>query len=81
MKDNKHIKSFNEHQENLNISDVRSSNHRMIGKNTDFEVIFNTQQQRYDVYYKGKHLISKEKFVDVKSYLDWLLLLTTLRYI
>ncbi len=25
MKDNKHIKSFNEHQENLNISDVRSS--------------------------------------------------------
>lgn len=25
MKDIKHIKSFNEHQENLNISDVRSS--------------------------------------------------------
>jgi hypothetical protein len=25
MKDNKHIQSFNEHQENLNISDVRSS--------------------------------------------------------
>lgn len=25
MKDNKHIKSFNEHQENLNISDVSSS--------------------------------------------------------
>jgi hypothetical protein len=24
MKDNKHIQSFNEHQENLNISDVRS---------------------------------------------------------
>lgn len=25
MKDNKHIRSFNEHQENLNISDVISS--------------------------------------------------------
>jgi hypothetical protein len=25
MRDNKHIQSFNEHQENLNISDVRSS--------------------------------------------------------
>jgi len=25
MKDNKHIQSFNEHQENLNISDVRRS--------------------------------------------------------
>ena len=25
MKDNKHIKSFNEHQENLNISDVMNS--------------------------------------------------------
>ena len=25
MKDKRHIKSFNEHQENLNISDVRSS--------------------------------------------------------
>jgi hypothetical protein len=27
MKDNKHIKSFNEHQENLNISDVSDSNY------------------------------------------------------
>jgi hypothetical protein len=26
MKDNKHIQSFNEHQENLNISDVSESN-------------------------------------------------------
>ena len=26
MKDNKHIQSFNEHQENLNISDVSDSN-------------------------------------------------------
>jgi hypothetical protein len=31
MKDNKHIKSFNEHQENLNISDVsvRLKTHRV----------------------------------------------------
>jgi|LakMenEpi03Aug12_release.lakeMendotaPanAssembly.Ray.scaffolds.fasta_scaffold2984323_1 hypothetical protein len=70
MKHLKTQKELNEASENLNISDVRSSNHKMIGKNTDFEVIFNTQQQRYYVYYKGKHLISKEKFVDVKSYLD-----------
>jgi hypothetical protein len=31
MKDNKkHIQSFNEHQENLNISDVRNSNSNKI---------------------------------------------------
>ena len=29
MKDNKHIKSFNEHQENLNISDVSDSKERL----------------------------------------------------
>ena len=34
MKDNKHIQSFNEHQENLNISDVRSS------KNSTWDDIF-----------------------------------------
>jgi hypothetical protein len=28
MKDNKYIQSFNEHQENLNISDVRCSSDR-----------------------------------------------------
>ena len=30
MKDNKHIQSFNEHQENLNISDVSDSRWNMI---------------------------------------------------
>ncbi len=30
MKDLKHIQSFNQHQENLNISDVRSSNSNKI---------------------------------------------------
>ena len=37
MKDNKHIQSFNEHQENLNISDVRSSKINE-SKNTDIKV-------------------------------------------
>ena len=32
MKDNKHIKSFNEHRENLNISDVSDSKIRKIIK-------------------------------------------------
>lgn len=31
MKDNKHIKSFNEHQENLNMSDV-SDSYSVIGR-------------------------------------------------
>lgn len=42
----------------------------IIGKNTDFVAIFNTQNQKYDVYYKGKLLITKDKFDDIKSYLD-----------
>lgn len=33
MKDNKHIKSFNEHQENLNISDVSDSYEKSIINN------------------------------------------------
>ena len=48
MKDNKHIQSFNEHQENLNISDVSDSklqkvyvmsdeNHNVVGVVSDFE--------------------------------------------
>jgi len=37
MKDKRHIQSFNEHQENLNISDVRSSNsgYTLIKKGTN----------------------------------------------
>jgi len=41
MKDNKHIQSFNEHQENLNISDVRSSKKFEVEiKGNDGKVIF-----------------------------------------
>lgn len=48
MKDNKYIKKFNEHQENLNISDVRN-----INKNdwndimTQLEVIENLEKDEY----------------------------------
>ena len=35
MKGNKHIKSFNEHQENLNISDVSDSKFELIGLDMD----------------------------------------------
>lgn len=54
----------------MNIIKKTSYGHMMVGNNTDFEVNFNTQKQQYDVYYKGKFLISKDRFVDVKSYLD-----------
>ena len=40
MKDNKHIKSFNEHGENLNISDVRSSKKFEVNIKSGKEVIF-----------------------------------------
>ena len=35
MKDNKHIQKFNEHQENLNISDVSDSKFELIGTDMD----------------------------------------------
>ena len=39
MKDKKHIQSFNEHQENLNISDVRSSNYSMVTKEGLYKIM------------------------------------------
>lgn len=45
MKDNKHIQSFNEHQENLNISDVRSSQSKIIPME-NFENIIDTSTNR-----------------------------------
>lgn len=42
----------------------------MVGKNTDFVVVFDAHTQKYNVYYKGNLLISKYRFVDVKSYLN-----------
>lgn len=41
-----------------------------IGKNPDFKVIWDCNAQEYIVYYKGKFVVKKYKFSDVKSYLD-----------
>ena len=38
MKDLKHIKRFNESDENLNISDVRSSNYSMVIKEGFYKI-------------------------------------------
>ena len=63
---NKHLQNFGEFNENLNISD----SNKMVGKNPEFVVIFDAQNQKYNVYYKGKFLISREKLSDVKPYLN-----------
>jgi hypothetical protein len=64
----KYLNSFSSHNK-INEYNSGSSN-KMIGNNPDFVVIFNTEKQKYDVYYKGKLLISREKYADIKSYLD-----------
>jgi hypothetical protein len=64
MKHLKNIKAF----ENTDIK--AGSSNKIVGKNTDFVAIFNTQTQRYDVFYKGKLLVSKEKYKDIVSYLN-----------
>lgn len=45
MKDNKHIQSFNEHQENLNISDVSSRTFRIKKAREIYEDIFSLQSK------------------------------------
>jgi hypothetical protein len=63
MKDDKHIKSFNENQENLNISDVRSSftlwdmhsafyAGRAVGLGTDEDTRFQDLIMKYDTFDK-----------------------------
>jgi hypothetical protein len=39
MKDKKHIKTFEQHQENLNISDVRSSDDSILGSSNAFTLV------------------------------------------
>ncbi len=47
MKDNKHIQSFNEHQENLNISDVISSFEDFDEQNYEIaKIIFQKEEGR-----------------------------------
>ena len=41
MKDKRHIQSFNEHQENLNISDVMNSKNSINESNDELSEIFN----------------------------------------
>lgn len=56
MKDNKHIQSFNEHQENLNISDVMSSK-KLIKQNNKFYITDDGEITKGDtiIYKIGKH--------------------------
>jgi SLT domain-containing protein len=59
MKDLKHIKRFNESEENLNISDNSGSFNR-------FEEFF--RNQRDDVYYEGVKMDKKEVLDLVKEF-------------
>lgn len=44
---------------------------KLIGKNTDFVVIWDEYKMYYTVYYKGKQLIEpKYAFIDIHSYLN-----------
>jgi hypothetical protein len=53
MKDNKHIQSFNEHQENLNISDVSGS-------------FYGIDDKWIEIYNDIKHLdLSKMDWIDI----------------
>jgi len=47
MKDNKHIKSFNEATENLNISDVRSSDDTITLTKNELETFLQDWEQGY----------------------------------
>lgn len=42
----------------------------LIGNKDDFTVYFNANSQSYIVFKDNKLLISKFRFVDIKSYLD-----------
>ncbi len=50
MKDLKHIESFNEHQENLNISDVSESKKSSKSKINKFLEELTTITQKYNIY-------------------------------
>ena len=66
MKDNKHIQSFNEHQENLNISDVSDSDLiTQIKKYKDEllqdleEMVYTSEQPIPDSFFNLSRLIDK----------------------
>ena len=72
MKDLKHIKRFNESDENLNISDVRSSNYSMVIK----EGFYKIKHEHYatDRYQYGTTIVSasnkEEAMKKLKEYLE-----------
>jgi hypothetical protein len=72
MKDNKHIKRFNEHQENLNISDVIISQieelidekmDELIGKG-DYTFGYSKEQNRFIVSFREGDIESSCKMAD-----------------
>lgn len=64
------MKTIQINTKELDISNDNRNYPSMIGVNTDFKAVFNTDAQRYDVFYKGKFLASGYKYSDIKSYLD-----------
>jgi hypothetical protein len=46
------------------------TNNIITSNSSDFVAVFNANKQMYDVFYKGKLIISKYKFSEVKSYLN-----------
>ena len=79
MKNNKHIKSFNEHQENLNISDVIISQieklidekmDELIGKG-DYKFGYSKEQNRFIVSFREGDIESScEMADDVVDYVN-----------
>jgi vacuolar-type H+-ATPase subunit B/Vma2 len=66
MKDNKHIQSFNEHQENLNLSDVISSQTKIIQESDEsWKKVF-TRQIGSGKYWKNlfKDEFERHQFLD-----------------
>jgi hypothetical protein len=66
MKDNKHIQSFNEHQENLNISDVSHSFDKDISNEIDFfskqkEAMIDTTMMMFEDKLSSEDLIKLKK--------------------
>ena len=76
MEDNKHIQSFNEHQENLNISDVRSSKKSINEDIYDLFIEFEKSRKKHiqevqDIYHKAL-LISQKTPHQLKNLLPYI---------
>lgn len=50
---------------------MKTDRNIIVGKNTDYVAMFNANTQSYNVFYKGKLLISnKYKFSEIVSYFN-----------